>query len=335
MSTITNDFELALSQLSSGKVVAIPTETVYGLAGDATNPLTVQKIYSMKQRPADHPLIVHVHKDFDLMSLVSYIPEYAKKLISAFWPGSLTLVLPVIPGKVNAFVTGGQQTVAIRCPDHPLAQRLLRLLNTPLVAPSANPFKKISPTTAQHVQASFPNEELVILDGGRCTIGIESTIVLATDTTHYQILRQGGIDKESLQQISSGYLQFAEKNVRVPGQLAQHYQPTKPLYYFNSTEALKTFINKHTHLSLYLMCFQRLASNYSIAFDHQYQFPTNQKQVSFELYYQLRKADESSADCILIEMPSAQLGWESISERIHKAGRPLESYGEKAVDFVR
>lgn len=326
MSIITRDFELALRQLNDGNVVAIPTETVYGLAGSATNPMAIKKIYAMKQRPLHHPLIMHVHQDMNLLEWVSFIPNYAQALIEAFWPGPLTLVLPAKSEQVNSLITGGQATVALRCPQHPVAERLLNQLKKPLVAPSANPFGKISPTTASHVQDSFPNEDLLILEGGRCSLGIESTIILATHPDYYQILRQGSLHQPSLEKIASQCITLTNQSIRVPGQPAQHYQPTKPLYYFSTELSLAQFYNQHPHLTSYCMRFRaQVPVNSSSARHLHYQFPDSPNEAAYELYYQLRKADESTAECILIEIPLFGLEWRSLEERIIKAGRPLAS----------
>lgn len=171
MTTITTNVNLALERLEQGDVVAIPTETVYGLAADATNETAIKKIFSIKRRPLNHPLIMHVCHDWDLSQWVTDIPEYAQQMILAFWPGPLTLVLNSKEKAVSPLVNGGQNSIAIRAPQHDLTQQILRQLNRPLVAPSANPFGQVSPTTALHVATSFPNEDFLILDGGRCGRG--------------------------------------------------------------------------------------------------------------------------------------------------------------------
>ncbi len=157
MPTITTSINLALEDLEKGDVVAIPTETVYGLAADATNETAIKKIFSIKKRPLNHPLIMHVCHDWDLSQWVTDVPEYAQQMILAFWPGPLTLVLNSKKCAVNSLVNAGQNSIAIRAPNHNLTEQLLRRLNRPLVTPSANPFGQISPTTASHVAQSFPN----------------------------------------------------------------------------------------------------------------------------------------------------------------------------------
>ncbi|OGV50538.1 MAG: threonylcarbamoyl-AMP synthase, partial [Legionellales bacterium RIFCSPHIGHO2_12_FULL_42_9] len=197
MSIITTDIIAVKNQLDIGEIVAIPTETVYGLAANANNAIAIDKIYCLKQRPYNHPLIMHIASGWDLDQWATAIPSYVYNLIDNFWPGPLTLVLPSRKENICDLITGGQPTIAIRCPGHSLTQQLLHQLGYPLVAPSANPFGKISPTTAAHVQISFHESNLMILDGGRCKLGIESTIIDATRFDSYQILRHGSIDAAS------------------------------------------------------------------------------------------------------------------------------------------
>ena len=303
MGTITQDINLIIAALQRAEIAAIPTETVYGLAGNAEDESAIRKIYALKQRPLDHPLIMHIAKDADLTRWATAIPNYVETLISHFWPGPLTLVLPCLPSQVNPLVTGGQATVAIRAPSHPQAQQLLSALDFPLVVPSANQFGKISPTTALHVQDSFNGHELLILDGGRCAVGIESTIVAATNPDGYQILRHGMIDEAMLRQVLPGLERPRDEKIRVSGNLDTHYQPEKPLYYFTDLKLAKQFCAQHSAVLL----------------------PLKQKSstAAYALYYQLRAADKSSADIILIELPPDIASWKGTRERIMKAGRKL------------
>lgn len=316
MPLITTNIQDALYALSAGHPVAIPTETVYGLAAPITDEKAIKAVFSMKNRPLNHPLIVHVAKDWDLTQWVKEIPIYAQQLIQKFWPGPLTLVLQCKPGQINPLITGGQSTVAIRCPAHPLAQELLIQLDIPLVAPSANPFGKVSPTTAQHVSESFPDHNLIILDGGRCTVGIESTILDATHPEHYQILRHGLIDEETLAEVIATPLLVQESNLRVPGKLDSHYQPQKTLYYFSDYEHLNLFCQKHPH-EVYVIASQHPQSVENTLFHPLAREP---EQAAFDLYYQLRKADASQAQFIAIELPKAIGMWQGLRERIVKAG---------------
>ncbi|MBA3537861.1 MAG: threonylcarbamoyl-AMP synthase [Tatlockia sp.] len=317
MSTITTRLEIALQHLQQGEIVAIPTETVYGLAANAENEQAIRKIYTMKKRPINHPLIMHVLKNWDLSQWVSHIPDYAQQLIELFWPGPLTLVLPCKPGKVNPLVNGGQDTVALRCPKHPLAQILLEQLAFPLVAPSANPFGKISPTTAEHVQHSFKEEELLILDGGRCEVGIESTIIAATNPEGYEILRHGLIDESQINLLLPARQFKGSTEIRVPGKLESHYQPEKPLYCFSDIKAMQAFIEQRKE-KVYVISFAEMPKT-DLKF--YYRLPETPEQTAFELYYRLRNADQSEACCIAIELPPEEERWQGISERIIKAGQ--------------
>jgi L-threonylcarbamoyladenylate synthase len=318
MPFITSEIDLAIRDLQAGKPVAIPTETVYGLAAPINNEQAIKAVFAIKNRPLNHPLIVHVSKDWDLSKLTSSIPAYARQFIKQFWPGPLTLVLPCTEKQVNPLITGGQTTVAIRCPAHPVAQKLLEKLQVPVVAPSANPFGKISPTTALHVQESFPNQELTILDGGRCTVGIESTIVDASDPNHYQILRHGLINEHTLAELTSTPLYSQPNNIRVPGKLESHYQPNKTLYYFADYKKLAKFCQQSTG-TVYVIA-QHQPENVP---DEYYQvFSKNPETAAFNLYFQLREADASKATHILIELPPPNDLWQGVRERILKAGIP-------------
>lgn len=314
MSTITYNLETAIADLNAGQLVAIPTETVYGLAGNAESEESIKKIFEMKARPISHPLILHIAKYSDLSLWVREIPSYLETLISAFWPGPLTFVLKCKTEKINPLIRANQDTIAIRCPSHPVAQSLLNSLNFPLVAPSANRFGKISPTTAKHVQESFPDEDLLILDGGRSKVGIESTIIDATDSKGYRILRAGIINEEQLKEICPYLLAKKPSNVAVSGNLNDHYQPKKQLYCFQTSQELQEFCAKHT--SVYVLSFNK-AKYFSEYLG--YELPNLADQLAYELYYQLRIADQTSAKIIGIELPPDEATWQGVRERILKA----------------
>lgn len=314
MSQITTSLEQTLAYLKQGKVVAIPTETVYGLAADASNEQAIKTIFQLKNRPIDHPLIMHIAEGWDLSRWVDPIPTHVHLLIEEFWPGPLTLVMHSKPEKVSPLITGGQATVAIRCPNHPMTQFILKQFGLPLVAPSANPFSKISPTTAEHVQQSFAKEELLILDGGRCAVGIESTIVLI-EPSSYQILRHGSVSEADLSRVLPTMAVNKPSSVRVPGKLENHYQPEKTLYRFVTTEAIQAFCRQANAL-VYIISFGDMQPEAPHLY---YQLPSSPDEAAFELYYQLRWADQSSADVIAIELPPDQERWQGIKERICKA----------------
>ena len=321
MSSITTNLHDIIEILKRGDIAAIPTETVYGLAGNAEDPLAIQKIYAIKNRPLNHPLIMHVAKNADLSEYAHTIPDYVEILFHHFWPGPLTLVLPCRTDRVNPLVTGGQDTVAIRSPGHPLAQQLLEQLNFPLVAPSANPFGKVSPTTAQHVANSFEQEKLWILDGGRCPLGIESTIIQATDPKGYRILRHGRIDEAMLRQALPDYELIEKPNktpIRVSGHLKTHYQPEKPLFYYTDNSVAQAFCKNNPNTWILSHHEQHLLLSPLNA-----QMPNNPEDFAYELYYQLRRADTSAATAILSSLPPETAAWKGVREKIMKAGSAL------------
>jgi L-threonylcarbamoyladenylate synthase len=317
MPLIITDIDRAILDLQQGVPVAIPTETVYGLAAPINNQDAIKAVYAMKDRPVSHPLIVHVAEHWDLSTLVDEIPEYAQTLINAFWPGPLTLVFSCKNGQVTPLVTAGQATVAIRSPAHPMAQKLLTKLNIPLVAPSANPFGKISPTTAVHVKKSFPNQKnLLVLDGGRCAVGIESTIVDATCPESYQILRHGLIDEQAIEHVIATHYLKNKNNIRVPGNLESHYQPQKILYYFDDQRLLNHFCQKGAG-DVFVIATEKPTS---VPEDLFLPLGNCPEQAAYNLYFQLRQADESRAMCLAIELPPRRGQWIGIRERILKAG---------------
>ncbi len=216
--------------LTEGKVVAIPTETVYGLAANALNENAISAIFTLKNRPFFDPLIVHIKDESAAMDYVEYYPALAQKLAKTFWPGPLTLILPkkdVIPD----LVTSGLPFVGLRVPDHPLTLQLLKALTFPLAAPSANPFGYVSPTSAQHVKDQFGDSIAYILDGGPCKVGIESTIVMFEDNKLPVILRLGGLSIEKIEECIGKVTLDIAKNSKPnsPGQLDKHYATRTPL----------------------------------------------------------------------------------------------------------
>jgi L-threonylcarbamoyladenylate synthase len=223
--------------LRRGELVALPTETVYGLAAHALDARACRRIFTAKRRPADDPLIVHVATRREAEKLAEFSPA-ARVLAREFWPGPLTLVLPKKP-VVPAIVTSGQPTVALRSPAHPLARRLLRESGVPLAAPSANPFGYVSPTTAAHVLEGLKGRIPHVLDGGPCRVGVESTIVDLTEPTRPRILRPGAVSGRAIMaalraaglpaRLARKAKSRAEQPVIAPGMLAQHYSPHTPL----------------------------------------------------------------------------------------------------------
>jgi len=217
----------ATALLREGRCVGMPTETVYGLAADGLNPDALARIFAAKQRPFFDPLILHVSEGFDLDRLVSQISPTARTLMANFWPGPLTLLFPkreLVPD----LATSGLPTVALRCPAHPVAQVLLKEFGSPLAAPSANKFGRISPTSAQAVREELNDEVPLVLDGGPCRIGVESTILDVTGEKVF-LLRSGGVALEALEEKIGPIELSGEDAIKAPGMLKSHYAPRTPL----------------------------------------------------------------------------------------------------------
>ncbi len=231
---IGTDIGYAKALLEAGEVIGLPTETVYGLAGNALNQAAVARIFEVKQRPTFNPLIIHIGQQADVARYVQVVPPKAQRLMDAFWPGPLTLLLPKRP-IVPDLVTAGSDLVAIRMPAHPMALALLQSLSFPLAAPSANPFMYVSPTTAQHVAKQLGRSIPYILDGGPCTVGVESTIIGVDATGEVTLYRHGGISAEEIIAVVGPIAQATKAQERsgktiaaTPGQLMKHYATSKP-----------------------------------------------------------------------------------------------------------
>jgi L-threonylcarbamoyladenylate synthase len=228
--TIGKSITKAAALLAAGQVVAIPTETVYGLAGNALDETAVKRIFAVKKRPVSNPLIVHIASVKELPLVAKKIPVAAQQLAAAFWPGSLTLVLPK-QKVISHLVTAGQVTVAVRVPDHALTRQLLRATGFPVAAPSANPFNYISPVTAQHVAMQLGGKIPYILNGGRCRSGVESTII-GFEKGKPILLRHGAITKEAIEACLGKKIKVvptATSANRKPGMFKKHYSPKTPL----------------------------------------------------------------------------------------------------------
>jgi L-threonylcarbamoyladenylate synthase len=222
---VSDQIERAARVLRAGGLVAFPTETVYGLGADAANPDALRRLYAVKRRPADHPVIVHVARAEQLDDLARDIPEVARTIAAAFWPGPLTLVVRKRAHAVADEATGGRDTVGVRVPDHPVALALLDAFGGGVAAPSANRFGKVSPTTAQHVRDDLNGDVDLVLDGGACRVGVESTIVDVTGAEPV-ILRVGGISAVDLGALVGGTLALRTTGeIAAPGTLVSHYAP--------------------------------------------------------------------------------------------------------------
>src|SRR5262250_2926671 len=218
------EIETAVQALRNGELVAFPTETVYGLGANAQNPAAVRKIFEVKGRPANHPVIVHLDSPRYLHRWVREVPELANRLAEAFWPGALTMVMPRAP-HVHELITCGQDTIAIRVPQHPMAQQLLTAFGGGIAAPSANRYGRLSPTRAEHVREELGDAPRVILDGGECHLGLESTIV-SFEAGSVRLLRPGSITAAQLKKVVDELLIGVDAaSPRVPGSPPTHYAP--------------------------------------------------------------------------------------------------------------
>jgi L-threonylcarbamoyladenylate synthase len=290
--------EHALAIIRAGGLVAIPTETVYGLAADASNETAVRRIFTAKGRPADHPLIVHVASAEDLPLWASQVPAAAAVLAEACWPGPLTLLVPKAE-HVLPIVTGGRPTVGVRVPAHPLTTELLVRFGGGLAAPSANRFGDVSPTTADHVRADLGDAVDYVLDGGPCPVGVESTIVDCT-VTPPQILRPGGIPSEQIAELLNGELAEASGPSRASGMLASHYAPRARVLLAETRAEADLLVHDLEHAEL---------------------IDRSDDLVDYaqQLYADLRLADQRGASVIVAVMPPAAGLGHAIRDRLQKA----------------
>lgn len=311
--------------LRSGGIVAFPTETVYGLGADAANPSAIQKIYRIKQRPVDHPLIVHIGAISDLHRWAQAIPESAWKLAQHFWPGPLTLILPR-SAHIPDCVTGGQDTVGLRMPAHPVALALLRALGPEkaLAAPSANRFGRISPTAAAHVRQELGTEVDMILDGGMCQVGLESTIISFHDEIP-QILRPGGISPAAIEAVLQSPVLLPHhrpQTIRASGTLPAHYAPVTPLRLYPTAE-LWWHASALAEQGLRVLVITRSDSDHLRPalnrLIEQSAMPSDPAAYGQQLYATLRQADQSGFDYLLVETPPDHLDWLAITDRLQRA----------------
>lgn len=309
------NIDIAVALLKQGEVVAMPTETVYGLAADISNQQAVEQIFSLKKRPANHPLIIHISAIEQLTHYAIDIPDYALQLAKHFWPGPLTLVLTK-SHLVGDWVTGGQETVGIRMPNHPIALKLIERVGSPLAAPSANQFGKISPTQVKHVQAEF-GDAIHIVDGGSCDIGIESTIIDATQESVCTILRPGMISEQMIQAVlgSNVMVQKPTENSRkVSGTLKSHYAPQKPTFLFKGTAELQAL--KAEYPSIYGLI---LSGTFEPALEKWCIMPFDASAYAHKIYDALRQADDSDCDIIAIERPENHESFVAIVDRLERS----------------
>jgi len=312
-----DEIDRAVEALRDGDVIAFPTETVYGLGADAQNPEAVRKVFELKGRPATHPLIVHLDHPRMLDRWALNVPPAAEALAARFWPGPLTLVLRRAPA-VDLAITGGQDTVAVRVPGHPVAQQLLRAFGSGIAAPSANRYGRVSPTRAEHVREEFGDAVKIVLDGGDCKIGLESTIVSCVDAVP-RVLRPGGITLSQLRSVVPEVVEGPAAAVpRVPGSDAKHYAPSTPLSIVNSgklEEVVAQLTAGHEKVAVLATRPPRLANKFMTWINA----GRRAEVYARELYVNLRALDKSGASEILVEEVPAGEQWDAVRDRLRRA----------------
>jgi L-threonylcarbamoyladenylate synthase len=309
---IGTEIEKARQLLLQNEVVAIPTETVYGLAGNALSEIAVSKIFEAKNRPHFDPLIVHVGKTSDVELYVEEIPRLAANLMENYWPGALTILLPK-KSCIPDLTTSGLKEVGIRIPNHPLTLELLNSIPFPLAAPSANPFGYISPTSAEHVNQQLGNKIPYILNGGNCSVGIEST-VLRVQHNEIEVLRLGGISIESLHRFTPNIRiqEHSTSSPASPGMLTSHYAPRKPIFVGNIRELMHSFSSQRIGVLSFKEDFQisaqRILSRNG-----------NFAEAASNFFAFLRELDALEIDVILAEfLPNENLG-RAINDKLKRA----------------
>jgi L-threonylcarbamoyladenylate synthase len=309
--------DAAVQALRAGDVVAFPTETVYGLGANAQHASALEKIYSLKGRPSAHPLIVHLDSARYLHRWARDVPPAAARLAESFWPGPLTLVLPRAANVLD-LVTGGQDSVAVRVPSHPMAQQLLRAFGGGIAAPSANRFGHVSPTRADHVREEFGDAVKVVLDGGECQVGLESTIVSCLEG-EVRLLRPGRITLAELRHEVGDLAGTARTAVpRVPGSMAAHYAPTTPLRLVvdGQIERLVAELSRGGARVGVLAQRSPLGSYRHVTWVNG---GTRVDRYAHDLYSNLRTLDKAGASCLLVqEVPKGE-DWDAVRDRLARA----------------
>jgi len=316
---MTAEIDRAVALLRAGELVAFPTETVYGLGADAANAVAVAKIFAAKGRPADHPLIVHIPSAMHLPDWARNIPAEAESLAAAFWPGPLTLILER-QSKVPDAVTGGQNTIGLRVPSHPRALALLAAFDGGIAAPSANRFGRISPTTAAHVREELGARVPLILDGGPCAVGIESTILDLSRGAPI-LLRPGAIGAADIARVLGRAPALAAAHTdapRVSGTLEAHYAPRTPLQLVSSDGlrfALRDALAASERVAVLAPTAQALSHDLVIW----RQAPADPAAFAHQLYASLRQLDALGCARILVQQPPASAAWQAINDRLRRA----------------
>ncbi|MDA8451695.1 L-threonylcarbamoyladenylate synthase [Acidovorax sp. NCPPB 3859] len=325
-----SSIDAAARALRAGQLLGLPTETVYGLAADAASDAAVAQIFEAKGRPSDHPLIVHVAGSEGIPHFAASIPAFAEALVRAFWPGPLTLILPRLPDRAAA-AAGGQDSVGLRCPAHPVAQAVLKACASDdpalggqpvhgVAAPSANRFGRVSPTTAQHVQGEF-GDGLLVLDGGPCTVGIESTIIDCTRGVPV-LLRPGAITRAEIA-AACGLVPLSKEELpshtpRASGTLEAHYAPSAKVRLMDA-KALRAGLEllgaDARHLAVYARAPLRSPSSGVVL----RRMPDDAAAAAQELFAALRDFDDAGVKLIWVETPPETPDWEGVRDRLQRA----------------
>ena len=326
--------------IRSGELLGLPTETVYGLGADADNADAISRIFVAKGRPADHPLIVHVLDAASVTHFAATVPDFADRLIKAFWPGPLTLILPRRQG-VAAAAAGGQDSIGLRCPSHPVAQALLKACRQTdgsaaqslvwgIAAPSANKFGRVSPTTAQHVQSEL-GDDLLILDGGPCAVGIESTIIDCTRSVPV-LLRPGAVTREQAQTacgqkvfLRNEWIAAEATEPRASGTLASHYAPHAKVRLMEAGEmqiaidllgeGLQAASGVAPAIAVYSRTDLKIRARHLLI----RRMPQDAAQTAQQLFAVLRELDQQGVKLIWIETPPDSPQWDAVRDRVQRA----------------
>lgn len=306
----------ASARLKRGEVVAIPTETVYGLAADATNEAALRQIYAVKERPANNPLIVHIGDIGQVKDWATEFSPLAQKLAQAFWPGPFTLVLPA-KSHVSMVIRANEPTVALRVPNHPLTLQLLKQSGLSVAAPSANKYTQLSPTTAAHVAAGL-GDAVPVLDGGACTVGIESTIVSVAGDD-WVLLRHGMISEAAITALAGKpAIKTLQTLPKAPGQHLLHYSPRTPLILCADTAELNGFLQ--THFLANKTCAALLIGNTAQPNCTTIHLPAEPEKAAEQLYSALHTLDGLGVDTLLVALPPNTPAWAAVLDRLTRAG---------------
>ncbi|MGK7295401.1 MAG: L-threonylcarbamoyladenylate synthase [Candidatus Wenzhouxiangella sp. M2_3B_020] len=311
-----SDLARAAGMLRAGKLVAFPTETVYGLGADACDVEAVEAIFRVKGRPSEHPVIVHLPDERAMDDWADAVPAAARQLARAFWPGPLTLVLPRAGG-VDDVITGGQETVGLRVPGNPVARRLLEIFGGALAAPSANRFGHLSPTTAEHVLAEFGDEVAAVVDGGPCSVGLESTIVAATGD-RLRLLRPGMISTERIEAVVGEPVEAADDEApRTSGRLPSHYSPRTPVVLVTADE-MAGELERARKKGMQVVVLSRETGIEADAANWT-PMPLRPEDYARALYAELHRADGAGCDRIIVERPPEGREWDAVRDRLSRA----------------